>query len=286
MIIYRRKEIKQEQFGDGTLKAIVPENLLKKYTKFNFSFFGNSSDEETITWCYDNDAELFTLRCLVDTIREVKGISTAINLQMPYIPHARQDRKVSDRFFTLKSFARMINDMNFNQVIVLDPHSDVSTALIDRCNEESKLISFYHFEEGTVFMYPDAGAAKKYNASSEDIIGNKKRNSEGRIVEYELLNFKEGTEKVVIVDDICSYGGTFVAAAKALREKGVKIISLMVSHCEDNIMKGDVFNYIDHVYTTDSICHLKETGQLHFCKNLTWRELDKDDTDVEGKETH
>ena len=73
-----------------------------------------------------------------------------------------------------------------------------------------------------------------------------------------VVNFMEGTKKVAIRDDICSYGGTFVTAAKELRKRGVEEIVLFVSHCENNILKGEVFDYVDRVFTTDSIftgCH-------------------------------
>lgn len=274
MIIYNRKEIKQEHFGDGTLKAEVPENL-SNVDMFSIvgSFFGAAS--ESITWCYDNDAEIFTLNCLVDAIRDVKGNNVNIELRMPYIPHARQDRKVSGRFFTLKTFAKIINQMNFSKVVVLDPHSDVATALIDRCCQMLKPIEA--LTVGTVLMYPDAGAAKKYKSDTTAIIGNKKRDKDGNIVSYELLNFIEGTESVTIVDDIVSYGGTFVEAAKALRERGVKNIFLIVSHCEDNIEKGKVFEYIDKVYTTDSICHLPESDKLEYITHYNFRDVVKDE---------
>jgi ribose-phosphate pyrophosphokinase len=106
-------------------------------------------------------------------------------------------------------------------------------------------------------MFPDAGAEKKYGMPSTAIVGKKTRDEPGRISSYELVNFVDGTENVLIRDDICSYGGTFVTAAKALRERGVKNIKLLVSHCEDNILKGEVFDYIDEVITTDTICKVE-----------------------------
>lgn len=282
MIIYRQQEIKQETFGDGTLKVAVPENLLDNSLSILplFGFGGSSDASETIVWCYDSDSELFTLRCLVDTIRDVKGPYKAIDLVMPYIPHARQDRKVSNRVFTLKSFANILNDMNFNTVRVLDPHSDVSTALINRVTQFMRPIEVLNISKDAVLMYPDAGAAKKYNADDTAIIGNKHRNSEGRIEKYELLNFVEGTKAVVIVDDICSYGGTFVAAAEELRKRGVETIGLIVSHCEDNIAKGEVFDKIDFVYTSDSICHLPESDKLKYIVNYNFRKIVTDSSDV------
>ena len=263
MILLGDKLIKQEHFGDGTLKCTVPEGLEEGLATM-FGLMGSSATKY-ITWLYDNDAELFTLQCLVDTIRE-KLPGYGIVLKMPYIPHARQDGWVGNRIFTLKTFSKLINNMNFERVEVLDPHSDVSCALIDRLYKEVNLLHKVIYElhvkttryedfaeiADACLMFPDAGAAKKYEHKSA-VVGSEKINTEGKIESYELVNFHEGTKKVLIVDDICSYGDKFVAAAKTLREKGVEKIYLMVSHCEGNIFKGEVFDYIDGIYTTDSI---------------------------------
>ena len=254
MIKFNNQIKYQCYFGDGTLKI---ENIYKDIDCTNQAI-------NKITWLYDNDSELFTLQCLVDHIRECRP-RNLIYLEMPYIPNARQDRKVSNRLFTLKTFANIINAMNFDKVIVLDPHSDVSCALLNKLEVNYDVAWYwderFNINDDFVYMFPDNGAAKKYSEKllrkpTTYIIGNKHRNSEGRIDSYELINFQPGTEKVVIIDDICSFGGTYVAAAKALREQGVKQIDLVVSHCEPNIFKGDVFDYIDKVYTTDSILDL------------------------------
>lgn len=239
--------ISPSTFGDGTLKCEAPEI--------------NSSDKEIfITWCYDNDAELFCVYSLAKYLRE--NSTAKISLVLPYIPHARQDRYVSNRLFTLKYFAEIINLVGFYKVYALDPHSDVSFKLINNLEE---LPLPFQVSLGTkdfnnkAIMFPDKGAAAKYEhryvgLKMPFIIGEKHRNSEGRIDRYELKNFTPGTKSVVIRDDICSYGGTFVSAAKELRKLGVEDITLVVSHCENNILKGEVFDYIDRVFTTDSIC--------------------------------
>ena len=254
MISINSKIYKKESFGDGTLKCEIPE--VPKFWIVNGDY---DCPKYKFTWCYDSDDELFQLWCLAKHLEQVdRGASKT--LTMPYIPHARQDRNVSGRLFTLKYFSQILNIMGFDSVTVFDPHSDVSTALIDR-------VKVANFNLDTVLkdipelkninyqlMYPDNGAAKKYNAGENDIIGYKHRNSEGRIESYSFTGLKPETKIVIIRDDICSYGGTFVAAAKALKEQGVEKVYLIVSHCENNILKGDVFKYIDLVYTTDSIC--------------------------------
>lgn len=245
MIKLNDQIIMPEQFGDGTLKCEIP--------KLPLQIGIGGQDTKRISWFYDNDTELFLLICLVDWLKEYYP-SAPRHLFMPYVPHARQDREVSFRLFTLKSFAKIINSLGFERVLYCDPHSDVTCALIDRGDYTYSpfMVSYADY----AVMYPDAGAAKKYS-SFEDvkspIIGNKHRDKNGRIESYDLINFVEGTKRVIIRDDICSYGGTFVAAAKELRKRGVEEIILVVTHCENNILKGDVLKYIDKVFTTDSI---------------------------------
>ena len=61
---------------------------------------------------------------------------------------------------------------------------------------------------------------------------------------------------ILIVDDICSRGGTFFYAAKALKELGAKKIYLYVTHCEKTILEGELLTsgLIEKVFTTNSIC--------------------------------
>ena len=60
---------------------------------------------------------------------------------------------------------------------------------------------------------------------------------------------------VLIIDDICSKGGTFYHSAKKLKELGAKNIYLYVSHCENSVLYGDMIKsgLIEKVYTTNSI---------------------------------
>lgn len=61
--------------------------------------------------------------------------------------------------------------------------------------------------------------------------------------------------KAVLIDDLCSYGGTFLLTAKKLKDLGAKEIYLLVGHCEDSIFSGSVFTsgLIDKVFTTNTI---------------------------------
>lgn len=244
--------IEQNKFPDGTL-------LMKNTEKTDFE--GNK-----IYWKYENDGELFALICLVKSIRE-NNKDAFIWLHMPYIPHARQDRvKNPEDIFTLKYFCEVINSLNFNSVYVMDAHSNVSLALLDRVVEIKPNHTIVNAmndipnDKPLVIFYPDEGAMKRYSGmiAAPYAFGIKKRKWETG--EIEGLDIAGATDKIkdaniLIVDDICSKGGTFYYSALALQELGAANIYLYVTHCEDTIHKGDLLktDLIKHIYTTDSI---------------------------------
>ena len=255
MIWVNGKEIAQEHFSAGELKI---------------KLFGCGKERMDIVWHYENDAELFTVMCIRDYYANHKAI-----LYIPYLPNARQDRvKNPEDVFTLRTFARVINSMNFERVYVWDAHSNVGPALIDRCvdvsaqnyiEEAIKEIGFP--KENLCLFFPDEGAQKRYGTMFPDYkqaFGIKNRNWEtGKIEGYMIVgedNVKDN--HILIIDDICSYGNTFVKAAEALHEAGANGIDLYVTHCEEAVVKGDVFKcgLIDKVFTTDSLVRSEETN--------------------------
>lgn len=90
------------------------------------------------------------------------------------------------------------------------------------------------------------------------LVGFKHRNFEtGKIESLEIVGqvdkITPRPAKAIIVDDLSSYGGTFVATADALREQGISEVYLLVAHAENSIFKGKLFEHVDKVFTTDSI---------------------------------
>ena len=250
-------EIKQGHFPDGT--------LLTKFDPNSDEF--DSRSNMLVEWYYENDAELFTLICVKRHLDRVYSYSDVV-LYMPYIPHARQDRVKSDEdVFTLKYFCEVINSLKFKIVHVCDAHSNVSLALLDNVQDEG--VTHYvrkaiNASGVDVLFFPDEGAMKRYSSTSEKpyAFGLKKRDwATGQIWGLDIANAEAVVDKnILIVDDICSRGGTFYHSAKALKEAGAKDIYLYITHCENTILDGDIFTsgLIKQVYTTDSLVHCDE----------------------------
>jgi ribose-phosphate pyrophosphokinase len=231
----------QDTFPDGTLHVSFPDDRI-----------------HAIEWRYESDAELFTLICIR------KHYSDAdMRLIMPYIPHARMDRVKNDEdVFTLKYFCEIINSLHFTTVEVRDAHSNVSLALLNNVYEdpiEDYVRDAINQSGAEALFFPDEGAMKRYSSESElpYAFGMKKRDwKTGKIEGLDIINTDNIVGKdVLIVDDICSRGGTFYHSAKALKEAGTKNIYLYVTHCENTILEGELLTsgLIEKVYTTNSI---------------------------------
>lgn len=217
-----------------------------------------------IIWYYESDEEMFTLYALT---KHLHSFGSNCSLYMPYVPNARMDRVKSDEeVFTLKHFASFINSLNYKQVAILDPHSTVSEALFDRCSVRKP---YYTITEAIrksrpdVIFFPDEGAMKRYDwvaVNKPRAFGIKNRDwKTGEIKGLSIHGDVDALKnaKVLIIDDICSKGGTFYHSAKALRENGTTAIDLYVTHCEHTIFEGELLksDLINRIYTTNSIFH-------------------------------
>lgn len=251
MIKLNGRIVKINKFPDGTL--LLKENTT---TKTGLSHIAK------IDWFFENNEELITLIFLTKHLR-AHGV-TNIALSMPYIPNSRQDRvKNSEDVFTLKYFADIINYLNFDSVQVLDPHSSVSEALIDRVNVVSPKKYITEALEDCnpdMLFFPDEGAMKRYSAMfmKEYAFGVKKRDwATGEILGLDVMGAidKIKSSKILLIDDICSRGGTFYHSAKKLKELGAKEIYLYATHCENTILEGDLLegDLINKIFTTNSI---------------------------------
>lgn len=118
-----------------------------------------------------------------------------------------------------------------------------------------------------MFFYPDNGCAKKYEGKIKFpyLIGHKVRDwKTGNIENLDIVgNYPSKNFNVLIVDDICSRGGTFYHAAKKLKEIGANKIYLFVTHLENSVFDGEMINsgLIEHIYTTKSI-YTAEDGKI------------------------
>ncbi len=254
MILLDDKPICPSSFPDGTLALRVD--------------ITGKNKKKVIVWNYESDAEMVVLYYVV---KHLQNTDFSLDLYMPYIPNARMDRvKNGDEIFTLKYFAEFINSLGFECVYVRDPHSNVSCALINNLKVDNGFKYIMSAlgdinDEEIVMYYPDEGAMKRYSEMVKDrpyTFGIKDRDWRSGDIRGILLMNEDMVKgkNVLIVDDICSKGGTFYHSAKALKAAGAKDIYLYVTHCENTIFKGELIqsDLIKHIYTTRSVFTLAD----------------------------
>lgn len=221
-----------------------------------------------IRWNFETLIEQVVLYNIVHHIRNYWP-GKPVHLYLPYVPNARMDRTHSPKgeVHTLKWFAKFINDLNFDDVVILDPHSSATETLLDRTFSEIipwKISAVLDHIDVDYVFFPDKGALDRYKdqVNFTPFYGVKTRNWEtGRITDYSVENPANVAEtdyadsSILIVDDICSFGYTFHCAANALKAMGFGEINLYVTHCENTVLHGEMINNnaINHIYTTDSI---------------------------------
>lgn len=160
-----------------------------------------------------------------------------VNLDMPYIPHARMDRvQELEDVFTLKYFCQVINSLHFDKVIVRDAHSNVSLALLDRVidlspiGEIKEAIKRTEKYEGEIpiLFFPDEGAMKRYSVPPINLpyaFGIKKRDwSTGKILGLQLMNSEVVKDNnVLIVDAAGDFSILSNYTATEVKEIGIEL---------------------------------------------------------------
>lgn len=225
----------------------------------------------TVTCRIRNGNDIIRLLLTADALK--RNGANKIELFLPYLPFARQDRvMVSGEPLSIKVFSDLLNSVGFSHVEIFDPHSDVSMALINN----SKAIDNHKFvkaalmgHEDFYIVSPDAGAYKKIfklcqylNYKEEIIMCNKLRDVSNGVIRSVTVSHDDLKGKdCFIIDDICDGGGTFLLLAEELRKRNCGNIYLIVSH--GIFSKGlKDFTNINHIYTTDSFRDINSMNEF------------------------
>ena len=210
--------------------------------------------------------DFMLLAQLVDAVRHVTDI-TVSHLELAWLPWARQDRHmVNGDSFALKVFATQLNTLNFSKVFLLDPHSDAAASAINNSvviAQETCLMQSERLRQAIgagklMLVAPDAGALKKIHnvakasgARDYAILTKERDVATGNLTGFALVSGDVAGKDVLIVDDLCDAGGTFIGSAQVLRDAGARSVSLYVTHgVFSKGVENLLNNGIDAIYTT------------------------------------
>ena len=232
------------------------------------------ADHNTVLWQFESDASIFEL-LLFD--RAMRQLDESYDLTVSYMPYSRMDRvQEKNTAFSLDLLCDLFSIQLdcLDKLFVLDPHSPVTLELLKQYNVDAdevnyslakNVIDYTNVDLNNAWVvFPDKGAAGRYNAKDYPnvIICDKTRDfATGKITDmtahvHTMTTEPDENAPILIIDDLCSYGGTFIRAIEAvknLEQIRSKEAWLIITHAEEALEKGSVLETFDKVFCTDSI---------------------------------
>lgn len=250
---------------------------------------------QEFTFKINSYEDLWHLNQVIDAQNNL-GITPTVTI--PNLIDAQADRRFSDNQSSgLKLVCKLLNSMKAN-FKVFHPHNpEVVEALLDRVEiidnrifvqsvfdyltrKTNNVNSVY---DNLMLFSSDAGGFKplikladKLNWRGEVYGASKSRKYEDNKTKLiQVIDRQDFQGKdILIIDDICVYGGTFVGLAKMLRKKNCGKLYLAVSHITVENPNPELFSLFDEIFTTNSkfeelfsIVH-KDKGGASKAKNL------------------
>lgn len=245
MPIYVNKNlIKPVNFPGGECHVTVDSRWVKG-TKTQIDAFLYGSDD------------IMRLLLTVDAVKRICPW-TIISVSAPYIPYSRQDKVFNaGEALGIKVIGDLLKSCDISRIDFIDAHSDATGKYLEAGGGHHALPAPL-VNNRTIFVCPDAGGVERVKNMvpeqhhSNIIYFEKKRNvSTGSIDHFRTSDFRNiGAigEDILIIDDICDGGRTFINLSKYLREDGAQHVYLSVAHGIFSEGLDFLRPYIDHVY--------------------------------------
>jgi ribose-phosphate pyrophosphokinase len=205
------------------------------------------------------------LLILIDAVK--RASAKRITAVIPYYGYARQDKKDEPRVpISAKLIANLLTTAGANRVLTVDLHSETIQGFfdipVDHLYAEPVLVEYIKSKnmKNIIVVSPDAGSVKRARHFARRLgdvpiaIIDKRRPRPNQAEVMNIVGNVKG-KNCIIIDDIVDTAGTLVGAAKALRKKDVKSITVCCTHSllSGNAIERIASAEIDQFITTNTI---------------------------------
>jgi ribose-phosphate pyrophosphokinase len=182
---------------------------------------------------------LMELLILVDAMKRASARS--IIAVIPYYGYARQDRKGKEREpITAKLVADLLQRTGVTRVLTMDLHTEQIQGFfdipVDNLYAQPLIVEALSKQKKDewVVVTPDIGSIKLARSYAEALkvdlaIVDKRRVSAKQVEMTALIGDVKGKD-ILLVDDMCSTGGTLRTAARVCKQAGARCICAAVTH--------------------------------------------------------
>ena len=215
-------------------------------------------------------------------------------LRLSYLPYARQDRRCCEgESFAGKVMVEILDNLQFSEIELFDVHNPhllqyfIRTkvnhiTMLDVLSWKPEIL----FNVDTVIA-PDKGAKDKVKLVADVfhrdfLCAQKNRDPETGKIEDIVFDCDDGilyekilNKNVIILDDICDGGGTFIGLAKIINEYMPKSLTMYVTHGIFSKGLAPLFEAkIDTIFTTDSFFSWNEIYKK-YPNDIQYKNLEK-----------
>lgn len=247
-----------------------------------------------VNFKFQSNDEILKLGLIINLLETYEGV-TDVHVNIPFMPYSRMDRHEAG-YHNPFSLAVVLNILKgygesarfpvmyetsdvHNKVVFTELTTDVddSVTFMNSIPVKGHVQAFAKDNQLNVddilVVFPDKGAKARYDTVDftdmpTPIVGSKTRDFDTHAITGYTLEapIPEHVKHIVILDDVVSYGGTFIKLIKAIRDKTDLPISIITSHAENALWRGDLLAEGVPVYTTHSLNDhtATEHGLVHF----------------------
>ena len=232
MILVNGERVNYSKWGGGEIKFKLP-------------YISSGGRSVEIFALIQSSDDIMALAMITDAVKRL-DIGDVV-LLMPYFPYGRQDRIFAGEALGAKVMAGIINSMGFSSVIIDHPHSYVTENLIDNVivkksiskHVAHRISSLSSKGDSPILVAPDAGASKLVEELAKSsncryTVAMKSRvDGSPKFIGLVGPDAVKDGDVVIVVDDICDGGRTFVELIKGMRENlpGIEFSAeLIVTH--------------------------------------------------------
>ena len=241
-----------QPFPDGELYVQIQENVRGRDVFVVQSVANNPNDY------------LMELLIMIDALKRASAKS--IVAVIPYFGYARQDRKDKPRVpITAKLVADLLATAGATRVLTMDLHAGQIQGFFDvpvdnlygRPNLANRVADLDL--KKLVVVAPDLGAIKIARAYANHLkadfaVIDKRRVSSEKVEISSIIGDVKGRE-VLLVDDMCSTGGTLIQAALACKGAGAERLFVAFTHglLVDGAIEKFSASPIEKVFVSDTV---------------------------------